>query len=152
MKLADLSAQQRTWLASACWDRIIEKHEGPWDWRWDIEHDDPPEERADFLTLDGYDVLLPVPAAEHPKISALWTLPSMNGQILTLYLKNMQWAEWYPGGPDWMTVGFLAICERAPDAGWYVAILYHEIFLAPDLAPLRLPPWPPVEGEQGKSE
>jgi len=70
-------------------------------------------------------------------------------------LKNMQWAEWYPpdpGSTPWAEVGFLAVCERAPDADWYVAILYHEIFLAPDLTPLRLPPWPLGGGKPGESD
>ena len=72
------------------------------------------------------------------------------GRILTIYLKNMQWAEWYPPRPGeapWAEVGFLAVCERAPEADWYVAVLYHEIFLAPDLTPLRLPPWPSTDEE-----
>jgi hypothetical protein len=67
----------------------------------------------------------------------------------------MQWAEWYPpdpGSTPWAEVGFLAVCERAPDADWYVAILYHEIFLAPDLTPLRLPPWPLGGGKPGESD
>ncbi len=155
MRLADLSPERRAWLARARWDRIIEKHEGPWDWRWDVEHDDPPEERADFLTLGGYEVLLPVASAEHPKINALWILPSKDGRILTIYLKNMQWAEWYPPRPGktpWAEVGFLAVCERAPGANWYVAILYHEIFLAPDLTPVRLPPWPPSDDERAEDD
>ena len=152
MKLADLSAERRAWLATARWDRIIEKHEGPWRWRWDIAHDDPADERPDFLTLGGYEVLLPVPAAQHAKISPLWLLPSADGQVLTVFLKNMQWAEWYPGTAHWAEVGFLAICERAPDADWYVAILYHEVFLTPDLTPLRLPPWPPVTSERDDND
>lgn len=150
MKVADLSPERRAWLMRARWDRIIEKHEGPEGWRWQLTYDGPVEERPEFLTLDGYEVLLPVAAAEHPKISALWILPSEEGRILTIYLKNMQWAEWYPPRPGetpWAEVGFLAICERAPEAHWYVTILYHEIFLAPDLTPLRLPPWPSVGDE-----
>ena len=128
MKVADLSPERRAWLLRARWDRIIEKHEGPEGWRWQLTYDGPAEERPEFLTLDGYEVLLPVAVAEHPKISVLWILPSEEGRILTIYLKNMQWAE------------------------WYVAILYHEIFLAPDLTPVRLPPWPPIEGEPGQDD
>jgi hypothetical protein len=36
MRLADLSPERRAWLATARWDRIIEKHEGPEDWRWEF--------------------------------------------------------------------------------------------------------------------
>jgi hypothetical protein len=144
MRLADLSPERRAWLAAARWDRIIEKHEGPEDWRWELAQSDTPSspERVDFLTLGGYDVLLPIPVEQHPKVSLLWLIRSADQQILTLYVKNMQWAEWYPGGDYWSTVGFLAVCERAPEGDWYVAILYHEAFLAPDLTPLRLPSWP----------
>jgi hypothetical protein len=98
---------------------------------------------VDFLTLGGYDLLLPIPREQHPKVSLLWLIPSPDRQILTLYLKNMQWAEWYPGSP-WSAVGFVAVCERAPAAEWYVAILYHEVFLRSDLTPLRLPLWPAI--------
>jgi hypothetical protein len=142
--MADLSPERRAWLAAARWDRIIEKHEGPESWRRKLAAGEtaPPSERVEFLTLGGYDVLLPLPVEQHPKISLLWLIPSIDQQVLTLYLKNMQWAEWYPRGDDWTTVGFVAVCERAPEADWYVAILYHEVFLAPDLTPLRLPPWP----------
>jgi len=87
-------------------------------------------------------VLLPIPAAQHAKVSLLWLIPSADQQILTLYLKNMHWADWSPGSDAWTNVGFVAVCERAPEAEWFVAILYHDVFLAPDLAPLRLPQWP----------
>lgn len=144
MRRADLSPERRAWLAAARWDRIIERHEGPEDWHWDLADADrlPAEERVEFLSLGGYDVLLPIPAAQHAKVSLLWLTPSADQQILTLYLKNMQWADWYPGSDAWTNVGFVAVCERAPEAEWFVAILYHDVFLAPDLAPLRLPPWP----------
>jgi hypothetical protein len=40
MKLADLNPQRRAWLHTCRWDRFIEKHEGPWDWAWEIDHAD----------------------------------------------------------------------------------------------------------------
>jgi len=52
MRRADLSPERRAWLAAARWDRIIEKHEGPEDWHWDLADADrlPAEERVEFLS------------------------------------------------------------------------------------------------------
>ncbi len=56
----------------------------------------------------------------------------------------MQYQEWYPGSPASWHAGFMAVCERAPEANWYAAIFYHAVFLNPDLTPVRLPPWLPA--------
>ena len=65
MKVADLSPELIERIKAARWDRIIEKHEGPESWEYQLgyrseyveltEADD-----AEFLEIDGYFVLLPV--------------------------------------------------------------------------------------------
>ena len=90
MRLADLSPERRAWLASALYDHLLEKHEGPESWSWELAEEMPPDERPEFLMLDGYEVLLPVPAVQHPKIRPLWTIPSADGQVLTIYVSALQ--------------------------------------------------------------
>lgn len=141
MRVADLSPERRAWLRACCYDRFVEKHEGPWDWDWLIDgpHADY---RADFLTIDGRDVLLPVPVEHHPHISLLRGIVGVGGDTLTLFLKDTTFAEHYGPDGEWFWAGFLAVCDRAPGADWYVATQYHEIYLAGDATPLHLPPWP----------
>ncbi|HZS91679.1 MAG TPA: hypothetical protein VFE42_29840 [Chloroflexota bacterium] len=143
MKLAELSPTRLAWLRTCRYESFIEKHEGPWD--WDSYLLDDPEEHADFLTIDGHDVLLPVSATHHPNITALRTIVSADGRTLTIFLRDLTLGVRYPTSyrmnNAWGWAGHLAICERAPEAAWYVATLYHEIYLADEDTPVRLEPW-----------
>ena len=154
MKLADLSPARLDWLKDCLYDSLIEKHEGPWDWGGyllDSEDHEDHEDHAEFLVLDGHEVLLPVPADHNPYISVLHGAASADGQFVTLWLKDMYLSSLYPEyhyteKDAWFWAGHLAVCQRAPDADWYVAVFYHEMYLqSSDSSPARailLPPWP----------
>jgi len=172
MKLADLSPARLDWLKDCLYDSLIEKHEGPWDWggylldredredhedhenhenHEDHENHENHEDHAEFLVLDGHEVLLPVPADHNPYISVLHGAVSADGQFVTLWLKDMYLSSLYPEydyteKDAWFWAGHLAVCQRAPDADWYVAVFYHEMYLqSSDSSPARailLPPWP----------
>jgi len=47
MKVADLSAEVRENIAKVRFDMILEKHEGPYDWKWAFKCGDP-----EFITID----------------------------------------------------------------------------------------------------
>lgn len=121
MRLADLSLETRRRIADIRFDRIVEKHEGPWDWGYRIEH-----RYVEFLAIDDYDVLLPVDKENHPNISVVRCVPSENRELLTVFLTDTT----YSTGMD---TGFLAICEKVPGEDWYLALVYHEWFVIPDV-------------------
>lgn len=110
------------------YDRIIEKHEGPEKWSWLLERGD----HADFLKVDGKQVLLPIPASHHQNVTILRCITSDSGTSLTLFLKDTTHAD-----PEWesLSAGFIAICDQMPGEDFFVAIVYHEWFLS---APHRL--------------
>jgi hypothetical protein len=118
MRLTDLTPEQRERVGRRRWDRIIEKHEGPWEWRSWIEHG-----HAEFLTIDGFDILLPVGADQHPNITVLRTIPSADSNSLTIFLKDTTWYD------DPFASGFLAVCDRFETEPWFIAIVYHEWFI-----------------------
>lgn len=118
MRLSDLSPELRERASRRRWDRIIEKHEGPWEWRYLLDEGD-----AEFLTIDGFDVLLPVGAEQHPNITILRSIPSADGSSLTIFLKDTTWYD------DPFMSGFLAVCDRFESEPWYIAIAYHEWFI-----------------------
>jgi hypothetical protein len=150
MKLADLSPARRAWLATCRYDSLIEKHEGPWRWGGYLLDS---EDHAEFLVLADYEVLLPVPADHNPYITVLHSVADAAGQFVTLWLKDMYLASRYRGYREedaWGWAGHLAVGQRAPEADWYVAVFYHEMYLrggAPGQAePILLPPWPSDDG------
>jgi hypothetical protein len=85
---------------------------------------------ADFLTFDGFDVLLPVSRSHHPNIELIRLIPGVNHQTLTLFLHdsfhesyfNDAWAARY---------GFLAVADRYQQFGcdFYLASYYHFSYL-----------------------
>lgn len=117
MKLADLSPETRRRIGQLRWDRIIEKHEGPWEWHYWLDNDS-----IEFLQIDDYDVLLPVEKENHANITIVRVIPSADGQTLTIFLTDTTWFEG-------MDAGFMAVCERVPGEDWYLALLYHEWFV-----------------------
>jgi hypothetical protein len=117
MKLSDLSPAVRERLKAMRYDRIIEKHEGPWSWDGVLKYEDP-----DFLLLHDHWVLLPVSRAQHPQITLLRCIESADGQTLTLFLKDTT----YDQG---VVAGRVAVCDKFPDAEFFVAVLYHEWFI-----------------------
>lgn len=120
MRLADLSPDVRARAREMRWDRIIEKHEGPETWSYSIDDGD-----VEFMSIGGYDVLLPVGKEFHPNITILRLIVSEDHNSLTIFLKDTT----YETG---MFAGFLAVCDRFPGEDWYIAIVYHEWFAPSD--------------------
>ncbi|MGH2585805.1 MAG: hypothetical protein ACRDJE_12900 [Dehalococcoidia bacterium] len=121
MKLSSLPDNVLDRLKAWRWDRIIEKHEGPWSWESTLGHGD-----VEFISIDGRDVLLPLHAEQRPNVTILRTIVSEDQQTLTIFLKDITYAD-----PKYelFTAGFVAVCDKFPDQDFYVAILYHEWFI-----------------------
>lgn len=122
MKLADLSPETRRRIATMRFDRIVEKHEGPWDWEFRLNR-----EAVEFITVDGYDVLLPVDKENHPNIAIVRGIVSDDRSVLTIFLVD---TTYFTG----MDTGFVAVCEKVPGESWYLALLYHEWFVIDDVS------------------
>ncbi|MBI4906651.1 MAG: hypothetical protein HY820_23690 [Acidobacteria bacterium] len=120
MLLQDLPAETRERLTNVRFDRMIEKHEGPWEWDWWLK-------RAEFLNVDGRYVLLPIPHKDHANIRVLRTVMSADEQTLMVYHLDTTYDS------DEMLAGRVAICERYPGADFYVAMFYHEWYTIPTL-------------------
>jgi hypothetical protein len=122
MRFSDLSPEVLQRLRSFRWDRIIEKHEGPYDWDWVLRC-----ERPEFIRVNGQDVLLPVDCGQHPNITILRCIPSEDGRSLTLFLKDTTHVP--DPRSEHFLAGFVAVCDRFPGQNFFVAILYHEWFI-----------------------
>ena len=77
----------------------------------------------EFLDVGGSSVLLPIDAERHPNVTTLRVIPSADGRVLTIFLRDTTY------GQDWFDSGFIAVCEDLFDAGFYVATVYHEWFV-----------------------
>ena len=119
MKLENLSPEFRSRLAKCRWDRIIEKHEGPEDWRYRLR-----EEWVEFMRIEEFDVLLPVDKENHPNITIDRCVEAKDGNTLTIFLHDRT----YDTGMD-MFAGRLAVCEKVPDENWFITIVYHECWI-----------------------
>ena len=104
------------------YDRILEKHEGPFDWGGTIQYEDP-----EFLDVEGALVLLPVPRDQHRNIQILRSIRSADGCVLTVFLKDKTYAP--DPVDDMFSAGFLAVCERFPGEDFFLATVYHEWFI-----------------------
>jgi len=117
----DIPEDVRQRLAKVLFDRIIEKHEGPFEWSWWLNE-------AEFLDVDGRSVLLPVPREDHANIELVRSVLSGDEETLTLFLKDTTFET------EAIFAGRLAVCERFPGTSFYVAMVYHEWFVVPSLA------------------
>ena len=128
MKVADLSPELLETIKAVRWDRIIEKHEGPEDWEYQLgyrseyieltEADD-----AEFLEIGGYFVLFPVARKRHPNITILRVIPSADGNTLTIFLKDTTY------GDGMFEAGYMSVCEKVKGEDFFLATLYHEWFI-----------------------
>ncbi|HEY7546079.1 MAG TPA: hypothetical protein VID27_14405 [Blastocatellia bacterium] len=114
MKLEEITPGTLKRISQYRYDRIIEKHEGPWTWDYLIE-----DHLVEFINVNGYDVLLPVDKEHHQNISILRCIVSDDKQSLTIFLKDTT----YETG---IFAGYVAVCDKEPGEEWYIAILYHE--------------------------
>ena len=140
MRVADLPAATLAAIKKMRYDRIVEKHEGPEIWDWQLNSQDPeviaqreqyknmgvewePESDAEFMDIGSQAVLLPVSADHHPNITILHHFLSKDETQIVVYLKDMTYGD---GAFD---AGFVAICNRFPGERFYVATFYHEWFI-----------------------
>jgi hypothetical protein len=134
MKVADLSQDMLEAIKPLRWDRIIEKHEGPYDWDSVFRYYNP-----EFISIDGHPVLLPIEAERHSNITILRTIWSADGLSLTLFLKDTTYDD------ESFSAGYMAVCDRVAGADFFLAVLYHEWFIiqpSPLLAPQALLDFP----------
>ena len=104
MTIKDLSSSLLATLKETRYDRIIEKHEGPATWSWELP-DESRKERmkemygdrdldfdldahADFLEIGGVQVLLPVGNDHHENMTFLHHFFSEDRQKIVLYIKD----------------------------------------------------------------
>ena len=118
MKIADLPPEMLEKIKGLRFDRIYEKHEGPWKWSYWLEDDE-----VEFIQMSEYDVLLPIHRDHYPNITPLRLIPSADAGTLTIFFKDTTF------GHDSFDAGFLAICEKMPGANFFVATVYHEWFI-----------------------
>jgi hypothetical protein len=122
LTVADLSAEAISKIRAYQWDRIIEKHEGPESWASVLDIYDP-----EFLTIAGFPVLLPIEQKRHPNITILRSIISRDGDSLTVFLKDTTHC------PDleheMFCAGRMAVCDRVPGEGFFLAIVFHEWFV-----------------------
>ena len=120
MRLSNLSAESRRRIGLLRYDRIVEKHEGPWEWSTILED-------CDFIKAGGRDVLLPVFAEHHQNITSLRCDFSADGRSVTLFLKDTT----HTRGPEeeFFGAGFVAVCDKFEGEDFFVAVLYHEWFM-----------------------
>jgi hypothetical protein len=117
MRLEEVAPEYIKRVAKYRWDRIIEKHEGPWGWDYFLNAN-----LVEFLSVDGFEVLLPVEKKHHPNITITRCIGSTDRQMLTIFLRDTT----YDTG---IFAGYLAVCEKVPDQEWYIAIVYHECWV-----------------------
>lgn len=133
MKVAHLSDQVLKKIRRLRYDRIIEKHEGPFDWKDELKYGSP-----EFMNIEGHAVLLPVDRKQHRNITTLRCIVSERQQSLTIFLKDTTFID----DPEcaFFQAGFVAICDRVPREDFFVTVLYHEWFVVENktLAALRV--------------
>jgi hypothetical protein len=136
MKLADLSEATRQKIAKVRWDRIVGRHESPWDWHCLVDDESEPfifanrpdyspftrnlDDVPEFLTIDERPVLLPIPRKYHSNIEIGRTIWSADGNSVTIFLTDTTF------GNDWSDMGFLAVCDKVAEEDFWLTILYHE--------------------------
>ncbi len=118
MKFADLKPETIEKLKLRRYDHIVEKHEGPFNWKWQIERGE-----CEFIKAGEYFILLPVYLEQIPNIKILRVIESKDGNSLTIFLQDTTYYD------DDFSSGFLAVCEKFAGEDFYTATVYHEWFI-----------------------
>ncbi len=132
--VAHLSRDQSNWLRSMTFEKVDGLTVNN---RWVNWVDGDPRERADFLRIAGYDVLLPVEARRHPYIRAVRAMSTSEKDVLVLFLKDTSFAGDMGLDSTDVWVAYLALCTRVPGDDAYVATIFHETLVDPDALPGR---------------
>lgn len=135
MLVEDLLPQTLDRVKNSRWDRIIEKHEGPETWAWELKeytpddmifridpNFDPVASRPQFMQVGDHWVLLPVSRSHHSNITILHHFLSEDHTKLVIYLKDTTYDDSLFGA------GYVAICDCLLE-GFYLTTLYHEWFI-----------------------
>jgi hypothetical protein len=134
LKIEELSQETIAKISQIRYDRIIEKHEGPFSWKSEFseENEIPPEllkhypdynaidEKPQFLTIGKHNVLLPVGRKHHSNITILHHFLSEDHAKLVLYLKDTTYYE---------EDGYMTICDLIMPENFYISTVYHEWFM-----------------------
>jgi hypothetical protein len=123
MKFADLSSTALEKIQAVRWDRIIEKHEGPEDWKSVLKYHD-----VEFIEVAEHWILLPVERSSHPNIRILRSIWSESGNSVTLFLQDTTYDD------DPFFSGFISVCDKVKDEDFFLAIVYHEWFIIEPVA------------------
>ena len=125
MTVSSLSDESLNKIRAHQRDRIIEKHEGPEDWDFVMDHYDP-----EFLTIFGCSVLLPIKQNQYPNITILRSIVSEDGSSLSIFLKD---TAYYPDAVDALFwTSRMAACDRIAGEDFFIAILYHDGWSSPE--------------------
>ena len=124
--IADLPPDVLERLGRTRFDRIVEKHEGPWRWSTWLEPFD-----NEFMEIDGESVLLPIGVEHHPNLSVLRVIRGADGDAMTVFLKDTTFVD--DPAREWWDAGFVAVVERFEDRDFHVATLYHEWFILSEM-------------------
>ena len=111
-------------------DRIIEKHEGPFNWSSFFEH-----APADLVEVEGRHVLLPIYQDQYDNITILRSYVSPDESSMTIFLKDVTLEQYFGKDNESLYAGFIAVCDRVPGDNIYVAVVYHEWFIVDNRAP-----------------
>jgi hypothetical protein len=140
MTIKDLSPTILAALKNKRYDRIVEKHEGPETWDWQLPRseerfeelknmfknsgfDFSKDNHAEFMEIAGVNVLLPTGSDHHENMTILHHFFSEDRQKIVLYIKDTTYDDGIWGA------GFVAICDKYPNELFYIATLYHEWYI-----------------------
>ncbi len=140
MKIKELSPTVLATLKNKRYDRIVEKHEGPETWSWNLPRseermeelrkmykdsgfDFSKDNHAEFIQIAGVDVLLPISSDHHANLTILHHFFSEDRHKLVLYIKDTTHDD------DAFGAGFVGICDKYLNEPFYIATLYHEWFI-----------------------
>ena len=84
MRIADLPPAVLEKISHYRYDRIYEKHEGPWESEYLLGN-----ARIDFLTVEGHNVLLPIDKENYPNIGVTRCIVSADSQTLILFFRDI---------------------------------------------------------------
>lgn len=122
MKFADLSVATRQKIGKLESDRILEKHEGPYNWNWSFR---TAERAADieFFTIDRRPVLLPIDPEHYANVEISKAIWSADGNSVTIFLTDTTYYQVSD------RIDYLAVCEKVIGEEFLLAIIYHERFV-----------------------
>lgn len=130
-----ISEETRKKISNSWFDRMIEKHEGPFNWEYLLDRSpetdemmhkfysdyDPIAHIPEFMDIEGvFFVLLPRGRKHNANLKILHYFFSQDSKKVVIYLTDSTFEE---------NEGFLAICDLFEPENFYVANVYHEWFI-----------------------